>query len=304
MQNVIFHNFEEVDCRPEFQLIEKNGIVLFSLEGGKKWESYPLYSGVFLYLLVKSGEGKISIVGENHLLRPLTLIVHAPEYFSQISELSADFSADILIITKSFLDTLPASDAMYKHITRVMLQQHQVNLLNTEQYLVLSEAMQVVRSKLYLVSHHLKNEMIQNALVTFLLETSNIWIENRWDLFDEPYQIRYEYILKNFYDSLMQNYRREHWVSFYAGQLNITPQYLSLIVKSLTGRTPALFIFERLYIEARALLDCPALSIKEISEQLYFSDQSSFGKFFKKHSGLSPVDFRKGRQIRKNRVRS
>ncbi len=91
----------------------------------------------------------------------------------------------------------------------------------------------------------------------------------------------------------MQNYRKEHLVPFYAEQLNITPQYLSLIVKSLTGRTPSQFIFERLYCEARTLLCHPNLSIKEISELLQFSDQSAFGKFFKKHAGLSPVEFRK-----------
>lgn len=79
----------------------------------------------------------------------------------------------------------------------------------------------------------------------------------------------------------MQNYRREHLVPFYADQLNITTQYLSSVIKSLTGRTPSQFIFERLYCEARALLDHPDLSIKEIAELLHFSDQSAFGKFSK-----------------------
>ena len=149
----------------------------------------------------------------------------------------------------------------------------------------------------YLKNATSKHEIIQNALVTFLLELSNIWIENHWNLLDEPYQIRYEYILKRFFDSLMQNYRREHLVPFYADQLNITTQYLSSVIKSLTGRTPSQFIFERLYCEARALLDHPDLSIKEIAELLHFSDQSAFGKFFKKRYGQSPVDYRKRHPI-------
>ena len=95
----------------------------------------------------------------------------------------------------------------------------------------------------------------------------------------------------------MQHYRQEHLVSFYAQQLNITPQYLSLIIKRLTGRTPYQFIFERLFCESRALLEHPDLSIKEIAEQLHFSDQSAFGKFFKHRSGISPVDFRKKRKL-------
>ena len=45
-----------------------------------------------------------------------------------------------------------------------------------------------IQEKLKLTHHHLKHEIIQNALVTFLLELSNIWIENHWNLLDEPYQ--------------------------------------------------------------------------------------------------------------------
>ena len=159
----------------------------------------------------------------------------------------------LVLFENNFIFT--TSDKMYRHITKVMLQQRQVNLLNQQQHRIVSESIHTIQEKLKLTHHHLKHEIIQNALVTFLLELSNIWIENHWNLLDEPYQIRYEYILKHFFDSLMQNYRREHLVPFYADQLNITTQYLSSVIKSLTGRTPSQFIFERLYCEARALLD-------------------------------------------------
>lgn len=224
-------------------------------------------------------------------------MVLAPEYYCQFTEIGSDFQGSLLLVDKSYLDTLPASDKMYRHITKVMLQQRQVNLLNQQQHRVVSESIHTIQEKLKLTHHHLKHEIIQNALATFLLELSNIWIENHWNLLDEPYRIRYEYILKHFFDSLMQNYRREHLVPFYADQLNITTQYLSSVIKSLTGRTPSQFIFERLYCEARALLDHPDLSIKEIAELLHFSDQSAFGKFFKKRYGQSPVDYRKRHPI-------
>lgn len=298
MQNNTFQNTDEYNSSWDVQSVQKNGIVSFSLIGKKIPENCPLCSGIFLYLLIQAGKGQISISGKKYSLRPLTLIILAPEYVGQFSEISPDFKVDMLLVSKSFLDTLPASDKMYRHITKVLLQQRQVNLLSKQQFLVLSETIKIIQKKLNLTTHYLKREMVQNALAAFLLEVSNIWIENHWDLLNEPHQVHYEYILKSFFNSLMQNYRREHLVSFYAEQLNITPQYLSLIIKDLTGRTPSQFIFERLYCEARALLDCPDLSIKEISEQLYFSDQSAFGKFFKKRSGISPVDFRKKRQVR------
>lgn len=297
MQNKINPNNNTPAFFLNMSFIKENGIVSYSFTAKDLPENPPSYSDVFLYLLVQTGTGQISITGKSYTLKPSTLVVLAPEYHSQLSALSHDFQYEILLVTKSYLDTLPASDKMYKHIAKVMLQQRQVNLLSKQQFLVLSETMHTIQSKLSLTGHHLKQEIIQNTLVTFLLEISNIWIENHWDSLNESHQIRYEYILKSFFDSLLQNYCQEHLVPFYAEQLNITPQYLSLIVKALTGRTPSQFIFERLYCEARVLLDHPDLSIKEISEQLHFSDQSAFGKFFKKRSGISPVDYRKKRRI-------
>ena len=48
--------------------------------------------------------------------------------------------------------------------------------------------------------------------------------------------------------------------------------------------------------EAKVFLRNPDLSIQEISEILSFADQSTFGKFFKRHSGVSPANYRKGKQ--------
>jgi AraC-like DNA-binding protein len=44
--------------------------------------------------------------------------------------------------------------------------------------------------------------------------------------------------------------------------------------------------------EASRLLRDPELTLQQIAEELSFSDQSSFGKFFKKHSGMTPMKYR------------
>ncbi|NJO25503.1 MAG: AraC family transcriptional regulator [Bacteroidia bacterium] len=45
-------------------------------------------------------------------------------------------------------------------------------------------------------------------------------------------------------------------------------------------------------LEAKLLLDNPALSIAEIADELNFSDQSFFGKYFKRLAGMSPKEYR------------
>ena len=98
-------------------------------------------------------------------------------------------------------------------------------------------------------------------------------------------------ILANFYLLLKQSFRQEHTVQFYALELGITPKHLSVITKELTGKSAIELIQNVLVEEAKCLLR-QGLSIGEIAKQLHFSDQSFFGKFFKRNVGISPKEFR------------
>ena len=99
-------------------------------------------------------------------------------------------------------------------------------------------------------------------------------------------------IMKDFIDLMLENIATETSVGFYAEKLCISKQYLSLIVKRKT-RVPISTILSAMRTEAASrLLREPELSIQEIAEKLSFSDQSSFGKFFKKHTGVSPLKYR------------
>ena len=91
---------------------------------------------------------------------------------------------------------------------------------------------------------------------------------------------------------LAQNIKTETSVGFYAEKLCISKQYLSLLVKEKTLVTISTVIASmRIEMAARLLRDRD-LSIQQVAEQMSFSDQSSFGKFFKKHTGLSPLKYR------------
>ena len=86
--------------------------------------------------------------------------------------------------------------------------------------------------------------------------------------------------------------KKEHSPSFYADKLCISVQYLSLVLKERSTNTTIDWIATYLTIQAKSLLRTPKLSIQEISDELNFSDQASFGKFFKKHTGVSPKKYR------------
>lgn len=89
------------------------------------------------------------------------------------------------------------------------------------------------------------------------------------------------------------HFAQERTVSFYAGKLFISPKYLSLLVKEATGRSAAQWIDHHVVVEAKNLLRYSGKNIQQIAYSLNFSNQSSFGKYFKHLTGMSPTEYQK-----------
>ena len=103
---------------------------------------------------------------------------------------------------------------------------------------------------------------------------------------------RSESIIKEFFSLLQNHITEETELDFYAEKLCISKKYLSLIVKEKTN-VPAGKVIAAIRAELAAeMLRDPEKSIQQIALELSFSDQSSFGKFFRKHSGISPLKYR------------
>lgn len=103
---------------------------------------------------------------------------------------------------------------------------------------------------------------------------------------------RSDRILKDFTELLGQHIMTETSVGFYAEQLCISKKYLSLIVKQKTHVNISTIISVIRTETASRLLRDPEMTIQQIASAMSFSDQSSFGKFFKKHTGMSPLKYR------------
>ena len=82
-------------------------------------------------------------------------------------------------------------------------------------------------------------------------------------------------------------------VSQYAGQLCVSPGYLSEVVKTNTGKSPREIINDVLLLEAKVLLGSTNLTVTEIAHRLNFGDQAHFSHFIKQRCGCSPLQLRK-----------
>lgn len=99
-------------------------------------------------------------------------------------------------------------------------------------------------------------------------------------------------VFQNFLTTLMQMYKKEREVAFYASEQNITSRYFASIVKEKTGRSPKEWIVQIVINSIKQTLLYSGKSIKEIAIEYHFPSQSFFGKYFKQYTGMSPREFR------------
>lgn len=255
--------------------------------------SDPIYLNAFIAILVLSGTSLILINNRYYSIRANTIILLSASHLFNFNEYSLDFKCLCLFVSKEFMEEMDATDMIYRRIKYgAKLYNHPVLELNKFAISLLSRRIKAIDKSIEDRDHYFYKDMILNNLFAFYLDLSNVIEQNSKYEYNGANLSRYENTIKSFIELLIDNYRKEHKVEFYSSKLNITSHYLTLIVKRITGQTVNDFIYEMLYSEARNLLTHSILSIQEIALKLNFSDQSSFGKFFKRKAGISPLDFR------------
>ncbi len=104
---------------------------------------------------------------------------------------------------------------------------------------------------------------------------------------------RSEEIFYKFITLVEDNYKSVRSISEYASKLCVSSKYLSALVSDVSGRTASAWIDSYVILEAKRLLSTTDLTVLQISESLSFPNQSFFGKYFKHHTGMSPMQYRK-----------
>lgn len=134
-------------------------------------------------------------------------------------------------------------------------------------------------------------QVIFHLFLAFLYELRSVYVRNNSD---KKIQLtRKEDIAMRFIKLLAGSFREERSVSFYAKQLNVTPRHLTQTVKEVTGKSAGELIDETVIMEAKILLNDVSLTLAQVAEHLYFSDQFFFSKFFKRNAGITPSQYRK-----------
>lgn len=103
---------------------------------------------------------------------------------------------------------------------------------------------------------------------------------------------RTEELFNRFMELLEREHERGREVNYYAERMNITRRYLGIIVRGKTGMPPKRIIDEYIIQRLKLVMRTSKRSLKQISHDFHFTDQTALTRYFRTHVGISPQQYR------------
>jgi AraC-like DNA-binding protein len=257
--------------------------------------SIPARFDAVILITVSEGEMEIQIDYETYKAVKNSLILIMPTHITHFINGSSNLRGWVLAISKSFMETLFSFQEHQQQpdiISYMQFKKNPLTCFSDLEYRSLYPGLDFIRNKMRQHAHLFYKESMQIALRMFFLDLGNIYLGKKKQ-FTTPALSRKEELFLDFLSLLRKNCKKQHDVRFYANELCITTQYLSSILKKESGKSASQWIQNALMIEAKGMLKMPRVNVQQVANELNFPDQSTFGKFFKKHAGMSPLAFRK-----------
>ena len=142
------------------------------------------------------------------------------------------------------------------------------------------------------------DEISQDVLVSYievLLNYSNRFYKRQFitrKVVNNDVLTKIEHLLEDYFTDEKSLVSGLPTVEYLAAEANLSPRYLSDMLRALTGQNTQQLIHEKLVEKAKEKLSTTELSVSEIAYQLGFEHPQSFSKFFKTKTHLSPLEFR------------
>lgn len=140
-----------------------------------------------------------------------------------------------------------------------------------------------------------KRAMLQACLQQAFLVFYRLW-RNKEGVEASPNNPSVQHFRK--FQQLVRQVGTTHTIAQLADELAITPVHLNRICQAIAGKSASQLVQEHVLGEASKYLIYTNYSVSEIAYLLHFEYPNYFARFFRKHTGLSPTEFREGRQAR------
>lgn len=247
----------------------------------------PFIVDGILFSLCLKGSGKIKINYTEYEMEPSMVLVLLPNQIANIIEKSDDLLMETLYVSWDFILEFPFPKDIQLLIN---VGEWPCMKVSQESMQDLIEYYAMIVKQYNQVEQPYRIEIVKGLLYTLIMELFGIYIYKNGP--ERKITSRQEELASNFFRMLLTNFRKERSVAFYADKLCVTSKHLSTTVKKVTGKSILDWIHEAILIDAKMLLRTSSMTVLQISETLNFPSPSFFGKFFKEHTGITPLEFR------------
>ena len=255
---------------------------------------HPCRIDAFVVVFCKSGSFKCSINLKEYEIGEGMLLVNLPQNIISVEpkETADKPTLTVIGVSPKFLSNF--SSDINKMLNEAMtLLDDPVLSLEKEELSIVTEYIQLINK--YIYSDYIYARESISHLISSVFYLFGSFINKRimrQNDREKPASTRHKLVFEEFLELVTQYHSKERGVGFYADKLCITPKYLSKIVKDTSGLSAPQWIDQYVILEAKQMLKHNDLCIKGISDELNFPNPSFFFKYFKKHTGMTPNQYR------------
>lgn len=231
-----------------------------------------------------SGYCRVKVNLQEYELESPMLITLMPGQIIEPMETSANFQAYTIALSKRFLDMINIPGWQQKYLS---MYNNPATPINEEQLTATRFFFGILYRAAANSSNPFRLQVIENLIRVFYYGGISC---NETPATHTAYK---NSLVGRFLELVHEHYRTERMIGFYADRICVTPKYLSKVVKEHTGRSAGEWIESHVILDARAMLQSSDMTIQQIAASLNFPNQSFFGKYFKRATGLSPKEYRR-----------
>lgn len=250
---------------------------------------YPHRHDFFEVLFLQKGSGYHVIDGNKYEIKPPSVFFMSPGQAHKL-ELSQDIEGYIFIFTADFylLNRINQNSLIEFPFFYTINQDNPPLLLNNEGDVRFLETL--FRQSIAEIDQqgdHIPDMM--RSILDLILTTCAARYPVNENLLNKG---KGQILVKKFFHLIEENNQKNLSLSDYASLIGVTANHLTQTVKVLTGKTSLQIIKSKQLLEIKRLLVHTNLNVSEIANQLNFEDPSYFSKFFKRETGLTPLQYR------------
>lgn len=259
-------------------------------------ESRPLRINGLTMLLCLEGGFEIDVNLDHYEITNNSVLVIGPDSIIKFDSIEDEkIDAYMMFVSPDFMKDINL-DINAINLAHMPKYHTPVTTLTTEESRVLRKYLEMFHINATTNSSPVYMRNIARCLMASMIYQMMQFAEHRdsANQEEEPVALsrRHNYV-RDFMVLVQKHHCRERSVAFYADKLFISAKYLSLIIKESTGKSAADWIDEYVILEAKNLLRYSGKNIQQVAYDLNFTNQSSFGKYFKHLTGMSPSEFQR-----------